>query len=104
MDPIAGTPRSKAASISVGVATPGMTVTERLVHQRTTLELRPGATMNCAPAATARSACAVLSTVPAPTSISGTCEREHQAFEMGMHQVSTRCMGMSPPDKPQPNG
>ena len=33
--------------------------------------LKPGETMNFAPAATAASACSLVSTVPAPTSISG---------------------------------
>ena len=43
----------------------------RSIQYFTTFGLNPGLTINLAPAATARSTCSVVKTVPAPTSISG---------------------------------
>ena len=65
------TPASSAAPISVAVTAPGITGTERSWQARTTLPLKPGVTMKPEPAAMARSAWFSLSTVPAPTSMSG---------------------------------
>ena len=59
------------ASISLGVAHPGMTGTPWARHQSTTSMLVPGLTMALAPAATACSACCAVNTVPAQTKASG---------------------------------
>ena len=64
-------PSSIAAWISVAVATPGKTGTPTSRQCRTTVGLKPGETMNRAPASTARSTCSGVSTVPAPTNMSG---------------------------------
>ena len=66
------TPSSSAASMSLGVQTPGSIGTPRSTARRTTFGSVPGATSRCAPAVTACSACAVVSTVPATIVISGT--------------------------------
>mmetsp|Transcript_126313 Transcript_126313/g.252381 ORF Transcript_126313/g.252381 Transcript_126313/m.252381 type:complete len:209 (-) Transcript_126313:25-651(-) len=65
-------PRPIAASISVGVATPGITGIPRARHQRTTSGLRPGDTIKRAPASTAFAACAGDRIVPAPRMAPGT--------------------------------
>ena len=64
-------PYSSAISTSEGVEHPGVTGIPLFTQYSTTLGLSPGLTMNFAPAATARSTCSVVSTVPAPVSISG---------------------------------
>ena len=64
-------PRESASSMSEGFAVPGQTGTPICWQYLTVVGLRPGETMNFAPAATARSTCSVVSTVPAPTIISG---------------------------------
>ena len=60
-----------AASISVGVHTPGVIGTPFFSTCSVTFGLNPGLTINVAPASIARSACSVVSTVPAPIIISG---------------------------------
>ncbi len=57
---------------SDGVATPGTTGTPSSWARRTTAAERPGETRNRAPASTASSTWAAVTTVPAPTSTSGT--------------------------------
>lgn len=47
--------------------------TPRLMQCCTTFSLKPGLTMKRAPASSARSTCSQVRTVPAPTSMSGTC-------------------------------
>ena len=64
-------PSSNAVSISVGVTTPGTGWTPCSWQCCTTFGFVPGLTINLAPAFIARSACSVVSTVPAPTSTSG---------------------------------
>ena len=57
--------------ISVGVTQPGVTATPFSTHQRTTSSSKPGETMNLAPISTALLHCRSVTTVPAPTSMSG---------------------------------
>ena len=64
-------PRESATSISLGFAVPGQTGMPISWQCLTVVGFRPGETMNFAPAATARSTCSQVSTVPAPTTISG---------------------------------
>ena len=64
-------PNSIACSTSLGLDVPGVTGMPLSIQYYTTLGFNPGLTMNFAPAFTARSTCSVVSTVPAPTSISG---------------------------------
>ena len=64
-------PSSIACSISPQVEQPGQTGTPFSMQYFTIFGLKPGETMNFAPASAARSTCSVVSTVPAPTSISG---------------------------------
>ena len=64
-------PNSIACSTSDGLEVPGVTGTPLSIQCFTTLGFNPGLTINFAPAFTARSTCSVVSTVPAPTSISG---------------------------------
>ena len=66
-------PFSRACSISLGFAHPGVIRIPFSTQYLTILGFIPGLTINFAPAATARSTCSVVSTVPAPTSISGNC-------------------------------
>ena len=61
-----------ACSISPGVAVPGIISMPLSMTYLVISGLKPGLTMNLTPAAMARSACSFVSTVPAPTSISGT--------------------------------
>ena len=67
----ASKPISIACSISLGLEIPGVIGIFFSIQWETTLGLKPGLTMNFAPAAMARSACSVVNTVPAPSSISG---------------------------------
>ena len=60
-----------AASISVGVHTPGVIGMPFFSTCSVTLGLNPGLTINFAPASIARSACSQVSTVPAPIIMSG---------------------------------
>ena len=55
---------------SVAVATPGIDRHAELAAARDDAALRPGVTMNRAPASTASSTCSGRTTVPAPTSMS----------------------------------
>ena len=64
-------PNFMAAMISVGVTQPGVTVTSFSTHQRTTSSSKPGDTINFAPHSTACLHCSSVTTVPAPTNISG---------------------------------
>ena len=64
-------PSPIAASTSLGVAVPGITGIPISIQWRTTAGFKPGLTIKRAPAARARSACSMVRTVPAPTSISG---------------------------------
>lgn len=57
---------------SVGVQTPGTIGTPCSSAKSTTAGAKPGVTMKPAPAASAASACARVTTVPAPTRMSGT--------------------------------
>ena len=66
-------PSSIACATSLGFAVPGVTGTPFSIQYFTTFGFNPGLTMNFAPAATARSTCSVVRTVPAPTSICGNC-------------------------------
>jgi hypothetical protein len=50
----------------VAVAIPGMTVSPSSMQRAVTDALKPGVTMNRAPAPAAKSACFVVRTVPAP--------------------------------------
>ena len=60
-----------ACSTSLGLAHPGKIGIFFSIQYSTTSGLSPGLTINSAPALTASSTCEVVSTVPAPTSISG---------------------------------
>ena len=64
-------PFSNACSISLALAQPGVITIPFSTQYFTILGLRPGLTINLAPAATARSTCSVVRMVPAPTNISG---------------------------------
>ena len=64
-------PNSMACSISLGVTTPGVIAIFLSRQYFTTSGFNPGLTINFAPAATASSTCSIVSTVPAPTNISG---------------------------------
>ena len=64
-------PKPSAISSSVGVIMPGQTGKSFLMQYSTTFGLKPGETINFAPAPIARSTCSTVKTVPAPTSISG---------------------------------
>ncbi len=64
-------PLSSPFSISVGVQTPGIIGTLFSTHQSTVASLKPGETINCAPALTAFLANSTLVTVPAPTNMLG---------------------------------
>jgi len=64
------TPSSSAAMTSVAVTAPGRASTPCSPQRSTTAAERPGETTNWAPAATAWSTCATVSTVPAPTRMS----------------------------------
>ena len=68
-------PASSAIMISVAEATPGKTGTPSSWQRATTAGPNPGLTTNRAPASTARSTWSRVSTVPAPTSISGRLAR-----------------------------
>ena len=64
-------PSSIACSTSLGLDVPGVTGIPLSTQYLTTLGLRPGLTINLAPASTALSTCSVVRTVPAPTKSSG---------------------------------
>ena len=64
-------PSERACSTSLGEEVPGVMGTPFFLQYLTMSGFRPGLTIKRAPAATARSTCSVVSTVPAPISISG---------------------------------
>ena len=64
-------PRAAAFCTSLGVAQPGITGIFLLIQYFTNFSSIPGLTINLAPAATARSTCSVVITVPAPITIFG---------------------------------
>src|SRR5664280_1205700 len=68
-------PRARFASISLGVATPGIIGIPSCRARSTTAGFVPGDTRNWAPAAIAARPWATLRTVPAPTSSEGTSVR-----------------------------
>ena len=64
-------PYSSACCISVGVSTPGIIGMDLPMQYSTTFTLKPGETIKRAPASITLLASATVSTVPAPTSMSG---------------------------------
>ena len=97
-------PRARPLATPSGLTTPGSTGTPRSWQQATTPSTKHGLTMNFAPAPMARAAWSAESTVPAPTSSSGSSSAmARMASSAAAVRKVTSATGMPPLTRARPS-